>query len=73
MSFGDPRSAWNDHVEEHFTPTLAACASKVRLDDEPVLCSVIVDPLLEMTVPFFPDVVLTERPPVRCSDTEAEQ
>ena len=62
VSFGDPRDAWNDHVEEHFTPTLAACASKARLNDEPVLCSMIVDPMQEVTIPHYPDVVLTERP-----------
>ena len=73
VSFGDPRYAWNDHVEEHFTPTLAACASKARLNDEPVLCSMIVDPVPELTVPFYPDVVLTERPPQRRTDTEADR
>ena len=73
VSFGDPRDAWNDHVEEHFTPTLAACASKARLNDEPVLCSMIVDPLPELTVPYYPDVVLTERSPQRPSEPSTEQ
>ena len=73
VSFGDPRDAWNDHVEENFTPTLAACASKARLNDEPVLCSMIVDPMQEMTVPYYPDVVLTERPAQRSSELSAEQ
>ena len=73
VSFGDPRDAWNDHVEEHFTPTLAACASKARLNDEPVLCSMIVDPMQEMTVPYYPDVVLTERPAQRSSELSTEQ
>ena len=73
VSFGDPRDAWNDHVEEHFTPTLAACASKARLNDEPVLCSMIVDPMQEMTVPYYPDVVLTERPAQRPSEPSTEQ
>ena len=52
VSFDDPRDAWNNHVEQHFTPTLAACASKARMDDEPVLCSMIIDPLPELTVPY---------------------
>ena len=73
VSFGDPRDAWNDHVEEHFTPTLAACASKARLNDEPVLCSMIVDSLPELTVPYYPDVVLTERPAQRSSELSTEQ
>ena len=73
VSFGDPRDAWNDHVEEHFTPTLAACASKARLNDEPVLCSMIIDPLPELTVPYYPDVILTERSLQRPSEPSAEQ
>ena len=73
VSFGDPRDAWNDHVEEHFTPTLAACASKARLNDEPVLCSMIIDPLSELTVPYYPDVILTERSLQRPSQLSAEQ
>ena len=73
VSFGDPRDAWNDHVEEHFTPTLAACASKARLNDEPVLCSMIIDPLPEMTVPYYPDVILTERPLQGPSEPSAEK
>ena len=74
MSFGDPRYTWNDFVAEHFTSTLAACASKARLNDEPVLCSMIIDPLPELTVPFYPDVVLTERPPSQSrSDPESER
>ena len=73
VSFGDPRDAWNDHVEEHFTPTLVACASKARLNDEPVLCSMIIDPLSELTVPYYPDVILTERSLQRPSEPSAEQ
>ena len=73
VSFGDPRDAWNDHVEEHFTPTLAACASKARLNDEPVLCSMIIDPLPELTVPYYPDVILTERPLQGPSEPSAER
>ena len=45
-----------------------AMASKARLNDEPVLFSSIIDPLQELTVPFYPDVILTERPPHRRSD-----
>ena len=73
VSFDDPRDAWNDHVEEHFTPTLAACASKARLNDEPVLCSMIIDPLSELTVPYYPDVILTERSLQSPSEPSAEQ
>ena len=73
VSFGDPRDAWNDHVEEHFTPTLAACASKARLNDEPVLCSMIIDPLPELTVPYYPGVILTEQSPPRPSEPSAER
>ena len=73
VSFGDPRDTWNNHVEEHFTPTLAACASKARLNDEPVLCSMIIDPLPELTVPHYPGVILTEQPPLRRTEPSAEQ
>ena len=60
MSFGDPRHEWNDHDVEHYAPTLAACASEARLQDKPVGCRLIIDPSLELTVPFYPDVTLTE-------------
>ena len=73
MSLGDLRNAWNDHVEEHFTPTLAACASNARLNDEPVLCSMIIDPLPEMTVPYYPGVILTERSPRGSSEPSEGQ
>ena len=73
ISFGDPRDVWNDHVEEHFTPTLAACASKARLNDEPVLCSMIIDPLPDMTVPYYPGVILTERSREGSSEPSAGQ
>ena len=73
VSFGDPRDAWSDHVEKHFTPTLAACASKVRLHAEPVLCSMIIDPLPGLTVPYYPGVILTERSLQGPSEPSAEQ
>ena len=61
MAFGDPRHEWNDHIVEHYAPTLAAaCASKARLDDKTIGCRLIIDPSLELTVPFYPDVTLTE-------------
>ena len=71
MSLGDPRHEWNDLVAEHFTPTLAACSSKARLNDEPVLCSMIIDPLPDMTVPYYPGVTLTERSPEGSSEPPA--
>ncbi len=73
MSFGDPRHAWNDFVAEHYAPTLAACASEARLNDEPVLCSMIIDPLPELTVPYYPDVILTERSLQGPSEPSAER
>ena len=51
----------------------AACASKARLNDEPVLCSIVIDPLPEITVPYYPDVILTERSVQRSSEPSAEQ
>ena len=73
MSLGDPRHEWNNFVAEHCAPTIAACASQARLNDEPVLCGMIIDLLPELTVPCYPDVVLTERSLQGPSEPSAEQ
>ena len=73
VSFGDPRLEWNEFVAEHYAPTLAACASKARLNDEPVLCSMTIDPLPEVTLPYYPDVILTERSLQRSSEHSADR
>ena len=63
VSFGDPRHEWNKYVVEQYAPTLAACASKARLDDKTIRCQLYLDPSLEVTVPFYPSVTLEEAPP----------
>ncbi len=73
MSFGDPRREWNDHVVEHFAPLLAACASKARLNDESVGCTLNIYPTREVTIPFYPEVRLNDAPSEQRSDPTAER
>ena len=73
VSFGDPRHEWNEHVAERYAPTLAACASKARLHDQAIRCQLYVDPSREVTVPLYPDVILTEVPPEEISEPSADR
>ena len=63
VSFGDPRNAWNDHVAEHYAPTLAPCVSRALQFDEAIRCQMHVGPLRELMIPLYPDVCLTKVPP----------
>ena len=72
VSFGDPRQEWNKYVEEHYTPTLAACTSRARHHDRIIRCLVHVGPARGWTVPLYPDVNLEKVPPDEIPDLEAE-
>ena len=72
VSFGDPRQEWNEYVEEHYTPTLAACTSRARHHDRIIRCLLHVGPARGWTVPLYPDVNLEKLPPDEIPDLEAE-
>ena len=73
VSFGDPRRAWNDFVAEHYAPTLAACASEARADNVIIGCRLRVHPSLDVTIPLYPDVILTDVPPEEQGDPTADR
>ena len=73
MSFGNPRHEWNEFVAEHYAPTLAACASEARMDNMIIGCRLLIDPSLGVTIPFYPDVTLTDVPPEEHPDPAAER
>ena len=73
VSFGDPRRAWNDFVAEHYAPTLAACASEARTDNVIIGCRLRIHPSLDVTIPLYPDVVLTDVPPEEHPDPTADR
>ena len=64
---------WIDFVAKHYGRTLAAYTSRAWQLDESVRCQMLVGASPELAVPFYPDIFLTERPPLRRSDTEAGQ
>ena len=72
VSFGDPRDAWNDFVAEHYAPTLAACASEARTDNVIIGCRIRVLPSLDVTIPLYPDVRLTDVPEEGSNSTAAQ-
>ena len=72
VSFGDPRQEWNEYVEEHYAPTLAACTSRARHHDRIIRCLVHVGQARGWTVPLYPDVNLEKLPPDEIPDLEAE-
>ena len=73
VSFGDPRHEWNDFVAEHYAPTLAACASEARTDNVIIGCRLRIHPSLDVTIPLYPDVVLTDVPPEEHPDPTADR
>ena len=73
VSFGDPRHEWNDFVAEHYAPTLAACASEARTDNVIIGCRLRVHPSLDVTIPLYPDVILTDVPPEEQGDPTADR
>ena len=72
VSFGDPRDAWNDFVAEHYAPTLAACASEARTDNVIIGCRIRVLPSLDVTIPLYPDVRLTDVPEESSNSTTGQ-
>ena len=72
VSFGDPRDAWNDFVAEHYAPTLAACASEARTDNVIIGCRIRVLPSLDVTIPLYPDVRLTDVPEESSNSTAGQ-
>ena len=73
VSFGDPRDAWNQFVAEHYAPTIAACASEARTDNVIIGCRLRIHPSLDVTIPLYPDVFLTDVPPEEQGDPPAER
>jgi len=73
VSFGDPRREWNEFVAEHYAPTIAACASEARTDNVIIGCRLRIHPSLDVTIPLYPDVILTDVPPDEQGDPEAER
>ena len=73
VSFGDPRDEWNRFVAEHYAPTIAACASEARTDNVIIGCRLRIRPLLDVTIPLYPDVILTDVPPEERGDSPAQQ
>ena len=72
VSFGDPRDEWNEFVAEHYAPTIAACASEARTDNVIIGCRLRIHPLLDVTIPLYPDIILTDVPPEEQGDSPAE-
>ena len=72
VSFGDPRDTWNDFVAEHYAPTLAACASEARTDNVIIGCRIRVLPSLDVTIPLYPDVRLTDVPEESSTSTAGQ-
>ena len=73
MAFGDPRHEWNEYVVEHYAPLPASCASKARLDDKTIRCQLCLDPSLEVMIPFYADVTLTDVLPEEHLDPAVER
>ena len=73
VSFGDPRDEWNQFVAEHYAPTIAACASEARTDNVIIGCRLRIHPSLDVTIPLYPDVILTDVPPEEQGGSPAER
>ena len=63
VSLGDPRHEWNQFVAERYARTIAACASEARADNVIIGCRLRIHPTLDVTIPFYPGVRLTDVPP----------
>ena len=73
VSFGDPRHEWNEFVAEHYAPTIAACASEARTDNVIIRCRLRIRPRLDVTIPLYPGVILTDVPPEEQTDPTTER
>ena len=72
-SFGDSCREWKEFVAEHYAPTTAACASEARTDNVIIGCRLRIYPSLDVTMPLYPDVILTDVPSEEQGDHTAEQ
>ena len=73
VSFGDPHHEWNEFVAERYAPTIAACASEARTDNVIIGCRLRIHPRLDVTIPLYPGVILTDVPPEELPDLNADR
>ena len=52
LSLGDEYREWNDHVLEHYAPTLALCAMRATSAKKAGRCPIEIEPVPEITIPF---------------------
>lgn len=57
LSLGDEYREWNDHVLEHYGPTLALCAMRATSAEKTGRCRIDIEPVPEITIPFsYPEL-----------------
>ena len=57
LSLGDRYHEWNDHVLEHYGPTLALCAMRATSAEKTGRCRIDIEPVPEITIPFsYPEL-----------------
>ena len=57
LSLGDEYREWNDHVLEHYAPTLALCAMRATSAKRADSCPIDIEPVPEITIPFsYPEL-----------------
>ena len=57
LSLGDEYREWNDHVLEHYGPTLALCAMRATSAETTGRCPMDIEPVPEITIPFsYPEL-----------------
>ena len=57
LSLGDRYHEWNDHVLEHYAPTLALCAMRATSAEKTGRCRIDIEPVPEITIPFsYPEL-----------------
>ena len=59
LSLGDRYHEWNDHVLEHYAPTLADCAMRATSAEKAGTCRIDIEPVPEITIPYsYPELRL---------------
>ena len=59
LSLGDRYHEWNDHVMEHYAPTLALCAMRATSAEKAGTCRIDIEPVPEITIPYsYPELRL---------------
>ena len=57
LSLADRYREWNDHVLEHYAPTLALCAMRATSAEKTGRCPIDIEPVPEITIPFsYPEL-----------------